>query len=124
MRLFKFVAFAAIAAFALPAAGGTVYYTDFEGFDLGDVQGQNGWGYLSNSPTIGGIVANPVGTPGFLGGQSLQLRSEASGAFAFVANGLWSPRIDAAGETGAPSSTGPAALNRFGGSFYYRTPDV
>lgn len=90
-------------------------------FTAGDINGQNGWGYMGNSPTLGTVVAAPSGTPGILGTQSLELTSTNNTALFGVANGLYSWRHQAA--SGGETGTG-AASNTFTTSFYYRTPDA
>jgi hypothetical protein len=90
-------------------------------FTAGDINGQNGWGYLGNSPTLGTVVAAPSGTPGILGSQSLHLTSTTNTPLFGVANGLFSWRHEAA--SGGETGTG-AASNTFTTSFFYRTPDA
>lgn len=90
-------------------------------FNVGSVNGQNGWGFAGNSPTLGNVVAAPLGTPGFLGTQSLELVSTTNSALFGVANGVYSWRDT--GAAAGESSTG-ATSNSWTTSFYYRTPDV
>ena len=103
----------------------TSYTTGFESppFTLGDVNGQNGWGYLSNSPTKGIIETAPAGSAAGFGAQSLALRTN-NVAFFGVSNHLYSAIIDPAGETG--STIGGAAVaspyNHYVASFYYQAP--
>lgn len=103
----------------------TSYSTDFESptFTLGNVQGQNGWGYLSNSPAKGIIEAAPAGSPVSFGAQSLAVRTNDVGFFG-VQNQLYSALVDPAGETG--STLGgvvvAAPFNQYIASFYYQAP--
>jgi len=103
----------------------TTYTTDFESptFALGNVQGQNGWGYLPNSPAKGVIENAPAGSPPFFGAQSLAIRTNDIG-FIGVTNQLYSARVDPAGETG--STIGgvlvAAPYNFFASTFYYQAP--
>jgi hypothetical protein len=110
---------------ALSLFGQTTYSADFESptFTLGDVQGQNGWGYLSNSPAKGVIETAPVGSPASFGAQSLAVRTN-NAAFIGVQNQLFSALVDPAGETG--STIGgvlvPAPFNQYIATFYYQAP--
>lgn len=103
----------------------TLYTTDFEAptFTLGNVQGQNGWGYLSNSPAKGIIEGAPAGSPVSFGAQSLAVRTN-DVAFFGVQNQLYSALVDPAGETG--STIGgvvvAAPYNHYIASFYYQAP--
>jgi hypothetical protein len=103
----------------------TSYTTDFESptFTLGNVNGQNGWGYLSNSPAKGIIEAAPAGSPVSFGAQSLAVRTN-DVAFFGVQNQLYSALVDPAGETG--STIGgvvvAAPKNQYIASFYYQAP--
>ncbi len=103
----------------------TSYSTDFESptFTLGNVQGQNGWGYLSNSPAKGIIEAAPAGSPVSFGAQSLAVRTNDVALFG-VQNQLYSALVDPAGETG--STIGgvvvAAPFNQYNASFYYQAP--
>ena len=103
----------------------TSYSTDFESptFTLGDVQGQNGWGYLSNSPTKGIIETAPAGSPVTFGVQSLAIRTNNVDFFG-VSNHLYSALIDPAGETGSTigGAVVAAPYNQFNASFYYQAP--
>jgi len=71
MSRIKRVLFSAVVFGLLVAAparglfGQTTYTADFESptFVLGNVQGQNGWGHLPNSPAGGVIEAAPAGSP-------------------------------------------------------------
>ncbi|HEX6624273.1 MAG TPA: lamin tail domain-containing protein, partial [Pyrinomonadaceae bacterium] len=101
------------------------YTTGFEspGFTSGDVNGQQGWGHISNSPTKGVIESTPGGSPAAFGAQLLALRTRNVDFFG-VSNHLFSATIDPAGETG--STVGGVAVaqpvNHFAASFHYRTP--
>ncbi|HUR83015.1 MAG TPA: IPTL-CTERM sorting domain-containing protein [Thermoanaerobaculia bacterium] len=103
----------------------STYTTGFEPptFATGDVNGQNGWGHQSNSPTGGDIVTSPV----HAGVQSLAFKTR-NVLFDGVASHLYSARIDPAGETGSIlTGTGgvvadPASY--FSASLWYRTPDA
>ena len=101
------------------------YSTGFESplFTLGDVNGQNGWGYFSNSPTKGIIQSVPSGSSVFFGTQSLAIRTNNVDFFG-VANHLYSATIDPAGEPG--STLGgvvvAAPYNHYVASFYYQAP--
>ena len=103
----------------------TTYTTGFESptFTLGNVNGQNGWGYLSNSPTKGIIETSPAGSAASFGAQSLAIRTN-DVAFFGVQNHLYSALVDPAGEAG--STIGGAAVgspyNHFVASFYYQAP--
>lgn len=105
----------------------TSYTTGFESppFTLGDVNGQNGWGYLSNSPTKGIIETAPAGSAAGFGAQSLAIRTN-NVAFFGVSNHLYSAVIDAAGEAG--STIGGAVVaspyNHYVASFYYQAPSA
>lgn len=95
-------------------------------FPLGDVNGQNGWGHLSNSPTRGAIELVPGGSPVTFGAQSLAIRTRNVDFFG-VANHLYSATVSpAAGETG--STAGGVAVadpeSHFSASFWFRTPDA
>lgn len=101
------------------------YTTGFEppAFTLGDVDGQNGWGHLSNSPTGGFIEPAPAPAAGF-GTQSLAIRTR-DVTFFGVTNHLFSPTLSpAAGETGSTAGGVPAATPRsiFSASFRLHTP--
>ena len=103
----------------------TSYSTGFEPpvFTLGDVNGQNGWGYFSNSPTKGVIESAPAGSSSFFETQSLAIRTNNVDFFG-VANHLYSATIDPAGEPG--STLGgvvvAAPYNHYVASFYYQAP--
>ena len=93
-----------------PLLAQAVYTTGFEppDFTLGDVNGQNGWGHLSNSPTTGYIEAAPAGSPAMFGTQSLAIRT-LNTTFFGVQNHLYSPTIDPpAGEPGSVIDGTPA----------------
>jgi Carboxypeptidase regulatory-like domain len=103
----------------------TSYVTDFESptFTLGNVQGQNGWGYLSNSPAKGIIETAPAGSPVAFGAQSLAVRTNDVGFFG-VQNQLYSALVDPAGETGSTRNGVVVAAphNQYIASFYYQAP--
>ncbi|HEX8246636.1 MAG TPA: carboxypeptidase-like regulatory domain-containing protein [Pyrinomonadaceae bacterium] len=103
----------------------TTYTTGFESppFTLGDVNGQNGWGYLSNSPTKGIIETTPAGSAASFGLQSLAIRTN-NVAFFGVSNHLYSALVDPAGETGSTTEgvVVAAPYNHYVASFYYRAP--
>jgi hypothetical protein len=127
MRLLCAVTAALLTAFLTPALlAQNPYSTGFEDppFVLGDVNGQNGWGHLSNSPTGGTIVAAPAGAPGGFGAQSLQIQTRNVDFFG-VSNHLYSALINpAAGETGSTAEgvAVPNPNNTFEASFWYHTP--
>jgi hypothetical protein len=101
------------------------YTTGFESpeFTLGDVNGQNGWGYFPNSPTKGVVETTPAGSPASFGAQALAVRTNNVDFFG-VSNHLFSATIDPAGETG--STIGGTVVtqppNHFVASFFYRAP--
>lgn len=98
------------------------YTTGFEDFVLGDVQGQDGWGHLSNSPTGGTIVDTPV----HAGGRSLRLFTRDAGLLG-VASHLYSATVDPpAGEAGSTLDGAVVAdpETHFSASLWYRTPDA
>jgi hypothetical protein len=103
----------------------TTYTTGFESptFTLGNVNGQNGWGYLSNSPTKGIIETAPAGSAASFGAQSLAIRTNDVGFFG-VQNHLYSALIDPAGEAGSTIGGAPvgAPYNHYVASFYYQAP--
>lgn len=103
----------------------TTYATGFEApvFTLGDIQGQNGWGYLSNSPTKGVIETVPPGSDASFGAQLLAVRTNDVALFG-VQNHLFSAVLDPAGETGSTLEGVPVAAlyNHFKASFYYLPP--
>lgn len=120
----------AIVAFLLlflaASASAQTLSTGFEApeFILGDVNGQNGWGHISNSPTRGDIEAAPVGSPVSFGAQSLALRTRNVDFFG-VANHLYSATVNpAAGETGSTAGgvVVPNPHSHFSASLWYRTP--
>jgi hypothetical protein len=124
--------FAAIFVLTLAGLNGairaqTTYTTGFESpaFTLGDVNGQNGWGYLSNSPTKGIIETTPAGSAASFGAQSLAVRTNNVGFFG-VSNHLYSALVDPAGETGSTTegTVVAAPYNHFVASFYYRAPAI
>jgi hypothetical protein len=85
LKFIKLMKIAVAAAILVSALAGlnkaisaqTTYTTGFESpvFTLGDVNGQNGWGYLSNSPTKGIIETAPAGSGASFGAQSLAVRT-------------------------------------------------
>lgn len=103
----------------------TSYTTGFEPpvFTLGDVNGQNSWGYFSNSPTKGVIESAPAGSSALFGTQSLAIRTN-NVAFFGVANHLYSATIDPAGEPGSTlgGTVVASPYNHFVASFYYQAP--
>lgn len=114
--------------FAPSALAQATYTTGFEPptFTLGDVDGQDGWGHVSNSPTGGTIEPVPAGSPAGFGVQSLALRTRNVDFFG-VANHLHSASIDPpAGENG--STAGGVAVvdprSHFSASFWFRTPSA
>lgn len=110
------------------ASAQPTYSTGFEPpeFTAGNVDGQNGWGYVDNSPTGGTIEPPPLGSPAMFGTQSLAIvmRND-SPDFAFVSNRLHSASIDPpAGETGSTAG-GVAAVNprsHFQATLWFHTP--
>jgi hypothetical protein len=105
-----------------------LYTTGFEppAFMTGDVDGQNGWGHLGNSPTGGTIVSTPGGAPAGFGSQSLAIVMQNIGNFG-VANNLYSPNIDPpAGETGSTREkvVVPNPQSTFLATLWYRTPST
>jgi hypothetical protein len=109
-----------------PCAAAQAYTTGFEPptFTLGDVNGQDGWGHISNSPTGGTIVPVPAGSPAMFGTQSLAILTRETDFFG-VANHLHSASIDPpAGENGSTAGGVVAADPRshFSASFWFRTP--
>jgi hypothetical protein len=124
----------ALAVFAVAAqlsAGAAfaqaTYTTGFEppAFTAGDVNGQQGWGHISNSPTKGVVEATPAGSPADFGAQLLALRTRNVDFFG-VSNHLYSATVDPAGETGSTAGgvVVAAPRNHFAASFYYRTPST
>ncbi|HEU4594812.1 MAG TPA: lamin tail domain-containing protein [Pyrinomonadaceae bacterium] len=103
------------------------YSTGFESpeFTAGDVNGQNGWGYNSNSPTKGVVEAAPAGSPAAFGSQALAVRTN-NVAFFGVSNHLFSATVDPAGETGSTigGAVVAAPANHFVASFFYRAPSA
>src|SRR5687767_2205874 len=69
--------FVAAELFAGAALAQATYTTGFESpaFTSGDVNGQQGWGHISNSPTKGVIESTPGGSPAAFGAQLLALRT-------------------------------------------------
>ncbi len=125
LALALIISFLAFAAFPVTIFAQTTYSTDFETPTLtpGNVQGQNGWGYLGNSPTKGIIEAAPAGSPVIFGSASLAIRTNDVGFFG-VSNHLYSAIIDPAGETGSTigGSAVAAPYNQYNASFYYQAP--
>ena len=101
----------------------STYTTDFESFALGDVDGQQGWGHISNSPTGGEIVSTPTHS----GVRALRFYTRNQDFF-FVQSHLYSALLsDPAGETGSILSGGHPVADpetHFSGSFWFRTPDT
>lgn len=133
IKLRKIIIAAAIISLSLQLLGGshqavkaqTSYATGFESptFTLGNVNGQNGWGYLSNSPAKGIIETAPTGSTPPFGAQSLAVRTNDVNLFG-VQNQLYSAIIDPAGETGSTINgvVVGAPYNHFVASFYYQAP--
>jgi hypothetical protein len=130
INLRKIAVFAAVSALTLAGLNNalqaqTTYTTGFETptFTLGDVNGQNGWGYLSNSPTKGIIETAPTGSAASFGAQSLAVRTN-NVAFFGVSNHLYSALVDPAGETGSTTegTVVAAPYNHYVASFYYQAP--
>src|SRR5688500_14940885 len=124
----RIVLVAAVAARLLTgstAYAQATYATGFESpeFTLGDVNGQNGWGYGSNSPTKGVVEAAPAGSPASFGAQVLAVRTNNVDLFG-VSNHLFSATVDPAGETGSTAGgvVVAAPANHFTASVYYRAP--
>jgi hypothetical protein len=117
-------AVALVVAAPIAARAGSIYTTDFGSFSPGDVQGQQGWAYPGNSPTVGSIVSTPGDAPAGVGAQSLSLTETTNPSLLGVADGVNGPRVTPAGEPGTSSNSGTAVNNDFFASFYYRTPDV
>jgi IPTL-CTERM motif len=104
------------------------YSTGFEPptFILGDVNGQDGWGHLDNSPTGGTVVVVPGGSAPSFGTQSLALFTRNDVNFG-VANRLFSATTTpAAGETGSTLGGEPAVnpQSHFTASLWYRPPTI
>jgi hypothetical protein len=115
-----------LAALLFLSSPALAYTTGFEPptFSLGDVNGQNGWGHISNSPTRGEIEPVPAGSPAMFGTQSLALRTRNVDFFG-VTNHLFSATIDPpAGENG--STVGGVAVpdpeSHFSATLWYHTP--
>ena len=132
MRILKLMrACAAFAVAAQLSAGAAFaqssYTTGFESpeFAAGDVNGQQGWGHLSNSPTKGVVESVPAGNPAAFGSQLLALRTRNVDFFG-VSNHLFSATIDPAGEAGSTAGGAPVASprNHFTASLYYRAPSA
>jgi hypothetical protein len=127
-----FVRFAALSAVsfalgAMPVAAQFVpgSFEAFEGYTLGDIQGQQGWSYLGNSYTAGAVTAAPAGTPAQLGTRSLLL-STRDDALDGVTTGVLSPAVGPYGipgsKAGGVNGTGPTAIgNSYSGDFWFRT---
>ena len=122
-----FCAAALAVGIAHTAEAAPTYTTDFSTFTLGDVQGQQGWAYPGNSPTVGSIVNTTTtpNAPANIGPKALQLTETSNSALFGVANGVNAPRVTPIGEPGTSTAGGTAATggNVFVASFYYRTPD-
>ena len=103
----------------------TTYTTGFESpvFTIGNINGQNGWGYFPNSPTKGIIESAPAGSPLSFGTQSLAIRTNNVDFFG-VTNHMYSATIDPAGETGSTSGgvVVAAPYNIYSATFYYQAP--
>jgi hypothetical protein len=108
--------------FVTPAGAATNLTIDFEGYTLGDVNGQSGWGSaVSNSPTTGAVVPTPAGSPAETATQVLQASRVAANTG--VNNGLNSPTIDGAGESGTLNGgVDTGGRNRFTASLWFATP--
>lgn len=106
---------------AAPASAAPVGF-EAPAFAAGSVNGQNGWGFPGNSPTLGTVAPIPGGSPAFLGSQALNLTTTSNPGLFGVANGVYSNRGTPAGETGSSSAFGPAGGNQWQASLYYRTP--
>ena len=115
-------------AFASVLSAQALYTTGFESptFTPGDVDGQDGWGHLGNSPTGGMIVATPPGAPAGFPTQSLAIVMQQFANIG-VANNLYSPNIDPpAGETGSTRGgiVVPNPQSTFLATLWYRTPST
>jgi hypothetical protein len=105
------------------AQAADTYSTNFNSFSAGDVQGQQGWAYPGNSPTVGTIVPTAAGAPAGAGANALQFVETSDSNLFGVANGVNGPRVTPAGEAGSKTGDGLAAVNsHFFASFDYRTP--
>ena len=89
------------------AAAQATYITGFEPptFVLGDVNGQDGWGHVSNSPTGGTIEPVPPGSPAMFGTQSLAIRTRETDFFGVSMEELCGP-----GKTKALAQTRQIAM--------------
>lgn len=124
MTMLRAVAFVLSLAFAATLDAPALYTTGFEPptFHTGDVDGQDGWGHLGNSPTGGTIVTSPVST----GTQALAIEMQHFD-FVGVANNLYSPSIDPpAGESGSTRGgvVVPNPQSTFLATLWYRTPSA
>ena len=93
-------------------------------FSIGDVNGQHGWGHLSNSPTGGAVETAPAGSPPEFGAQSLAIRTRNVDFFG-VANHLFSATVSpAAGETGSTLAgvVQPDPESHFSATLWFHTP--
>jgi hypothetical protein len=104
------------------------YTTGFEQptFTLGDVNGQDGWRHIDNSPTRGEVMASPAGSAAFFGTQSLAIRTRNVDFFG-VSNHLFSATIDPpAGEPGAfvRGAAASSPHSTFFATLWYRTPEA
>jgi hypothetical protein len=108
-------------AFVTPAGAAPTSTIDFEGYSPGNINGQSGWSALGNSPTTGAVVAPPAASPSGTGSQVLQASRVAANAG--VSNGLNSPTIDGAGESGTLNGgVSTSGRNRFTASLWFATP--
>jgi hypothetical protein len=128
MRIVRAVVVMVAAAVAPLLLGQATYTTGFEQPDFmpGDVNGQQGWGHLPNSPTGGAIVSAPPLSPSGAGAQSLAILTQVAANLG-VANNLYSPTISpAAGETGSTAGgvVEDTPQSRFEASLWYRTPTL
>jgi len=112
------------------ALGASAVMTDFEqssGFSLANVDGQQGWVSLGNSPTKATVVVAPVGSPSFVGSRVLELSYGLTGNNGVIQGTVAGPYMDPVGETGSQTSvtlTPASAGNRYYASLWYRTPDT
>jgi hypothetical protein len=99
------------------------FSTDFEGYAPGNISGVNGWVAQGNSPLSGSIVSSPLPAPAGVGGQVLQLNRV--GAMTGVSNGLNSPVIAGAGESGILNGgIDTEGRNQFTASLWFATPST
>lgn len=126
MKLFTVIVLSFL--FCVSLYGQATYTTGFEppDFVLGNVNGQDGWGRLSNSPTGGTVTPVPAGSAPSFGTQSLAIVTEHAEFFP-VANNLFSAVINPpAGETGSTLEgvVVPNPQTHFSASLWYHTPDA